>query len=125
MFWKVPPGRHVNHTRVTEMMLLRFDLRVHYIAIHLHPFAESVELRDLTTGETVYKSNVTNAKGKIGVEKLDYYSSPTGLMLYADHDYEIIDIYNNTSGEVQDAMVSMFMYVHAVDMYDFYFRERR
>ena len=43
--WVVPPGRQENRTLVTEWLNLRFDTTVHYIAVHLHPFAESLELR--------------------------------------------------------------------------------
>jgi hypothetical protein len=125
MFWKMPPGRSVNHTRVTEMIRLRYDTNLHYIAVHMHPFAETIELRDVTTGETVYKSHATNEKKKIGLANLEYFGSEEGLPLYADHEYEIIDTYNNTSGEMQDAMASMFLYIHADDMYDFYFKQKK
>ena len=41
-------------------------------------------------------------------------SSPTeGFELYADHEYELISVYDNPSGADQDAMAVMFMY--AVD----------
>ena len=46
---------HDDHDRtlVTELMSLPYDTTVHYIAVHLHPFAESLELIDLTTGKNV------------------------------------------------------------------------
>jgi hypothetical protein len=109
--WVVKPGREVNHTLATRMLVVPYDTTVHYIAVHLHPFAESLELKDLTTGETVYKSNVIGAKDRIGIENVDYFSSEEGIPLFKDHEYEIISVYNNTSDDDQDSMAVMFLYV--------------
>lgn len=109
--WVVKPGREVNHTLVTEIMSVPYDTTVHYIAVHLHPFAESMELRDLTTGETVFKSNVKGAEGKIGIDSVEYFSSAEGIPLYKDHEYQLISVYDNTSSEDQDSMAVMFLYV--------------
>lgn len=108
--WVVKPGREENHTNVTRYMNLPFDTKVHYVAVHLHPFAESLELRDLSENRTVYKSQARSFTDKIGLEHVDEYSSVEGFKLYADHEYELISIYNNISGEDQDAMAVMFMY---------------
>jgi hypothetical protein len=108
--WMVPPGRQVNHTNVTRFMDLPFDTRVHYIAVHLHPFAESLELRDLTTGTTIYKSLARGVPGKIGLSQVDAFSSAEGVPLYKDHEYELISVYDNTSAEEQDSMAVMYLY---------------
>ncbi|MDY7094942.1 MAG: hypothetical protein SX243_18365 [Acidobacteriota bacterium] len=109
--WVVPPGREVNRTLVTEILDLPFDTTVHYIAVHLHPFAESLELKDLTTGETVFKSEVRPADEGIGIDHVEYFSSPGGVPLYRDHEYELVSVYDNTSGEPQDSMAVMYMYL--------------
>jgi len=109
--WVVEPGREENHTLVTEMLALKQDATIHYIAVHLHPFAESLELRDVTTGETVYRSRATNRRDRIGLAHVESYSSEDGLRLYRDHEYALISVYNNTSGEQQDAMAVMFVYM--------------
>ena len=109
--WVVPPGRQVNRTLVTEVLNLPFDTTVHYIAVHLHPFAETLELKDLTTGETVFRSDVRPAAEGIGIEHVDYFESPEGLELYRDHEYELVSVYNNTSAEPQDSMAVMYMYL--------------
>ena len=109
--WVVKPGREVNHTLVTEIMSVPYDTTIHYIAVHLHPFAESMELRDLTTGETVFKSNVKGAQGKVGIDSVEYFSSSEGIPLYKDHEYQVVSVYDNTSGEDQDSMAVMFLYV--------------
>lgn len=109
--WVVKPGREVNHTDVTQALSLPFDTTIHYINIHLHPFAQSLELRDTTTGRTVFKSRVTNPRGRIGLEEVESLSSAEGLPVYKDHRYELISVYNNTSRVDQDAMATMFFYL--------------
>jgi hypothetical protein len=109
--WIVKPGREENHTIVTDIMDLKFDTTLHYVAVHLHPFAESIELRDVTTGKTVYKAHTKQAEKGIGLAQVDYFSSPEGLPLFKDHEYEIISMYNNTTGENQDSMAVMNLYL--------------
>jgi len=108
--WIVKPGREVNTTFVTNMLGVPYDTKVHYIAIHLHPFAESLELKDLTTGETVFKSNAKNSEDKIGLDHVDYYSSSEGLPIYKGHEYQLISSYNNTTDEDHDSMAVIYMY---------------
>lgn len=121
-FWVLPPGREVNRTRVTSMLALPYDTTIHYIAVHLHPFAEYLELRDLTTGETVYRSKARQVGHGIGLAEVDHYASPNGIPVYKDHEYELVSVYNNVSGEDQDAMASMFIYLRAQDLYQMDFR---
>ena len=109
--WVVKPGREENRTHSTQYMNLPYDTTAHYIAVHLHPFAESLELRDLTTNETVFKAFTKNPKDKIGLDHVDYYSSKEGIKLYKDHEYELVSIYNNTTEDEQDSMAVMFLYV--------------
>jgi len=109
--WVVKPGREVNNTHATKMLNVPYDTTIHYIAVHLHPFAESLELKDLTTGKTVFKSDVEWEKGKIGIKKVQYYSSKEGIPIYKDHEYQLISVYNNTTDEDQDSMAVMFLYV--------------
>jgi hypothetical protein len=108
--WVVKPGREVNTTLITDMLNIPYDTKVHYIAIHLHPFAESLELKDLTTGETVFKSNARNTKDKIGLDEVEYYSSTEGMLIYKNHEYQLISSYNNTTDTDQDSMAVIYMY---------------
>ena len=109
--WIVKPGREENRTLVTNWMRVPYDTSVHYIAVHLHPFADSLELRDLTTGDTVFKSKATKSIGRIGLDHVEFFSSEEGVRLYKGHEYALISVYNNTSGEQQDAMAVMFVYM--------------
>jgi hypothetical protein len=108
--WVVPPGRHEYHMLVTEQMQLPYDTTLHFIGVHVHPYSESLELRDLNTGETVWKSEQRNLTGRVGLEWIDYFSQEKGLPIYKDHDYELISVYDNTSGKDSDGMASMFLY---------------
>ena len=118
--WVVKPGREVKHTLVTELLKLPYNTTVHYIAVHLHPFAESLELRDLTTGESLFKSTARNFEDKIGLPFVAYYSDPEGFEISKYHQYQLVSVYNNTSGEDQDSMAVMYLYLH-----DKTFDERR
>ncbi len=109
--WVVPPGREVNRTLVTRLMQLPYDTTIHYIAVHLHPFAESLELRDLTSGEMIFKSRARNLEDRIGLAHVDSLSSGEGIEVYADHEYELVSTYDNTTGEPQDSMAVMYIYL--------------
>jgi hypothetical protein len=109
--WVVPPGRQENRTLVTEWMNLRFDTTVHYIAVHLHPFAESLELRDLTSGTTIFKSRARGPADRIGLDHVDAFASAEGVPVYKDHQYELVSVYENTSGVEQDSMAVMYLYL--------------
>ncbi len=109
--WVVKPGREVNTTLATKFMNIPFDTTVHHIAVHLHPLAESLELRDRTTGKTVFKSYAENFKKGLGLSRVDTFSSRKGLPIYKNHEYEIISVYNNTASEDQDAMAVMVLFL--------------
>jgi hypothetical protein len=109
--WKVEPGVEVNRTLVTQWMDIPFDTTVHYIAVHLHPFATSLELRDLTTNSSVYRSRATPPAGGIGLAHVESFSSEEGIPIYKDHEYELVSVYDNTTSETQDSMAIMFLYM--------------
>jgi len=109
--WVVEPGLEENHTLATAMLALEQDTTAHYIAVHLHPFAKSLELRDLTSDKSVFKSMAMNSVGRIGLDHVEYFSSEEGIPLYKDHEYALISTYDNTSDEQQDAMAVMFVYM--------------
>ncbi|MBW1881814.1 MAG: hypothetical protein JRJ84_25945, partial [Deltaproteobacteria bacterium] len=110
--WVVEPGREVTNTLVTEFLELELDTTVHYIAVHLHPFAESLELFDRTSGESVFRAEVQGSTDRIGIERVPFFSSVEGKALASDHEYELVSVYDNTSGEEQDSMAVMYLYLH-------------
>jgi len=109
--WVVKPGRQVYRTLVTEPLGLRVDSTVHFIAVHLHPFAEWLELRDLTADRTVFRSTARNFEGRVGLADVDFLSSEEGIPVFKDHEYELVGAYNNTTSEDQDSMAVMYLYV--------------
>lgn len=115
-FWVVPPGRHSYRSRVLPSMLeLPWDTTVHHIAAHVHPWAESIALVDRTSGETVYEARVRQAERGIGLADVEVFSSAAGIPLYRDHTYDLVTVYDNRSGEKQDSMAVLYLYLRAKD----------
>jgi hypothetical protein len=113
--WVVAPGHEENRTRVTEIMNLPFDTTLHYVAVHLHPFAERLELLDTTTGTSIFRATTRQAAQGIGLEHVDHYTSPVGVPLTKGHEFELVSVYENTSGKEQDSMAVMNLYLHDVE----------
>ena len=109
--WVVKPGREVNHSLATHYFRVPFDSTIHYIAVHLHPFAETLELRDLTAKKRVFLSRAENFKDKIGLKRVEYFISKRGILVYKDHQYELVSVYVNPTEEDQDAMATMLLYI--------------
>lgn len=110
--WVVKPGREENRSIVTKFLQLQFDTKIHYIAVHLHPFADSLELIDVTDHKTLFKAHAKQTTGKIGLAHVDHFESIEGVPIYKDHDYELISVYDNTTHEDQDSMAVMYLYLH-------------
>ena len=110
--WYVPPGRHTYRQRLAPLRhRIQFDTNVHYIASHLHPFGESLELIDLTTGDTVFKAVARNFPNRVAVENITHYSSREGLAIDRTHEHELVAVYNNTTDQDIDSMAVMYLYV--------------
>jgi len=107
--WIVPPGRQVNSSDITWFLRLPFDTKLHYAAVHLHPFAESLSVRDVTTDSIVLTSRATNPKKGIGLTHVETFTSIDGIPLHKDHQYELVSVYNNTSAANADSMASVFL----------------
>ena len=52
-----------------------------------------------------------NSAEKIGLERVESFTSVEGIPVYADHEYELVSVYENTSAEAQDSMAIMFLYM--------------
>jgi len=109
--WIVRPGREVRTTPINGWLQMQEDMKIHYVSVHLHPFAESLQLRDATTGETLLASKAENRPERIGLERVDQIASREGITLHKDHQYELVSTYNNTSGTDRTAMAVMYLYV--------------
>lgn len=100
-------------TNVTPMLNLAYDTKIHYIAVHVHPYAHSLELLDRTAGKSLFKARVTNfSSSKKGIKHVDSYSSVEGIPVFKNHEYEMISTYTNPNGETDvSAMATMFLYL--------------
>ena len=109
--WIVPPGEHVYNTEVTPQIDLKKDVRLHYIWMHVHPYARSMELRDATTGTSVWHGKVNNDPKLALIRSVEHFESTEGIPLYRDHSYRLVTVYNNTTNKNVDAMASLWMYI--------------
>lgn len=109
--WLVPPGRQVLASPVP--LNLSKDTTAHYMWMHVHPYAKSVELRDVTANKSVWKGQVHNDPDpkRAAVIATDTYSSKSGIELHHDHQYELVATYENPTPRYVDAMASLWMYV--------------
>lgn len=107
--WVVPPGRQVNASDITWFMALPYDTTLHYAAAHLHPYAQSLSVRDVTTGETVFEVKAEGPKKGVGLTKVDTFVSEKGVPLRKDHKYELVSVYDNPTKENADSMASAFL----------------
>lgn len=111
--WVVSPGRQVVENLVTGDLGLSYDTTLHAIDVHLHPFAESIELLDMTTGKSLFKSVATQAEDGVGLRHVETYRSSEGIPVFKDHEYGLVTVYDNPTEEDHDAMA--VLYVHALD----------
>ena len=114
--WVIFPGKATYSYTITEQLQLEDNTTMHHIATHLHPFAETLAFRDKTTDSTLFISQAENYKDKIGLKRVTSFSSIEGVMLYKDHEYELVLTTNNTSNINQDMMASMFVFLYDKDM---------
>jgi cyclophilin family peptidyl-prolyl cis-trans isomerase len=114
--WIVPPGHQVNASDITWFLGLPYDSALlHYAAVHLHPFAKSLSIRDTTTGKTIFEAKAENPKEGIGLTHVDTFTSQQGVPLYRNHKYELISVYDNPTKENRDSMASAFLEVEDPD----------
>lgn len=107
--WVVPPGKQVNHSDITWFLQLPYDTRLHYAAVHVHPFAKSVAFRDMTANMTLFTSKARGPAKGVGLTHVDAFTSAVGLRLWKDHKYELVSVYENPTSDNHDSMVSVFL----------------
>ncbi len=62
-------------------------------------------------GPSSSQSEAKNFEDRIGLARVDYLESEEGIAVFADHEYEMVSVYDNTTGEDQDSMAVMYMYL--------------
>jgi len=114
--WVVFPGKEQYSYDITHQFQLKDSTTMHHIATHLHPYAETLMLKDKTLDSVLFTAEAKNYTDKIGLKNVTSFSSKKGVMLYPDHNYELILETNNTSGINQDMMASMFVFLYDKEM---------
>ncbi|MBL4754929.1 MAG: hypothetical protein JKY52_15205 [Flavobacteriales bacterium] len=114
--WVIPTGRDTVAYDVTTILSLRVNTNLHYASVHVHPYCEYLQLKNVTTGEIVFQSDITHDPKMMKMNNIEVYSSPEGTMLYADHQYELTCVTNNRSSSEQDMMAVMLLYLHDQEM---------
>ncbi|MBV9008739.1 MAG: hypothetical protein JO354_06155 [Verrucomicrobia bacterium] len=109
--WMVPQGRHTYTTDITPQLNLPFDTTIHYATIHVHPYASSMELRDVTTGTTVLRLGARDWPDRLGVAHVDEVKSIEGIPIFRGHQYELTTQYDNISSGDTDAMAILYLYL--------------
>ena len=100
----VPPERHEQKRVVT----LGFEGRIHFMGTHVHPFAESMELLNVTREELVWKG--TSIRGDSGtMSGFEVYSSVEGYPVQPGEAYRITSSYDNPTDGPIDAMAGLFI----------------
>lgn len=110
--WEIPSEEEILTTEVSRMLDLPFDTRIHYIGVHLHPFAVSLSLYDLTTDSVLFTASAENYEQEIGLRKISSYASEEGVPVYRSHRYALKSVYLNTdSVNRHTAMATMLLYL--------------
>lgn len=111
LHWMVPPGRHAYVSDVTDQLKINFDTTIHYVTAHLHPFGESISLRNRTTGQTVVTLKSKDHSRKKTVAFMDEFTFPEGVPICQNDQYELIIIYNNPTQKPTDVMGIVYLYM--------------
>jgi hypothetical protein len=114
--WVVPPGHHIYTTEITPQLNLPFDTTIHYATIHVHPFARGMELRDMTTGTTIFRLHSQDWPDRVGVAYVEEVKSTEGIPIQRDHRYELSAEYDNTTDTDTDAMAILYLYFLEKDL---------
>ena len=114
--WVIFPGKATYSYNITKQLQLKESTTMHHIATHLHPYAKTLALKDKTKDSILFTAEAKNYTNKIGLKNVSSFSSKEGVMLYHDHQYELILETDNTSEINQDMMASMFIFLYDKDM---------
>jgi hypothetical protein len=97
----VPPG----HDERTVRFSLPFDAGIHFLGTHLHPYGVTVELRNVSRNELIWR-----ARRSAGPESpMDVYSSTKGYSVRSGEILEMKSVYENPLKEPVDAMAGLFL----------------
>jgi hypothetical protein len=101
----VPTGRHQRQSTFEFL----FDGKIYFMGPHVHPYAQSVELFNVSRREQVWKGTGRyNAAGEM--VGMDVYSNPEGYPVHFGETYRIASVYDNPTDHEIDAMAGLFIF---------------
>ncbi len=100
----VPPDRH----RQEAVLRLGFRGRIHFMGTHVHPYAEFVELHNVSRSERVWKG-VGKFESSGQMTGFEVYSSDDGYPVSPSETYKLTSAYDNPTGRQIDAMAGLFV----------------
>ena len=101
----VPPKRHEQQLTFQ----LPFDGRIHFIGTHIHPYAESIEVFDVSRAHSVWRGKPLANAGR-DQNSMQTYSSVAGYPVRAGDVFKVFSVYNNPTSEKIDAMAAVFLF---------------
>ena len=75
-----------------------------------------MELRDLTTGTTIFRLNSRDWPDRVGVAYVEEFKSIEGIPIQRDHRYELSAEYDNPLKVETDAMAILYLYFLEKDL---------
>ena len=109
MHFLVPPGQHEFSQIYPPGGYAEKDVRLHEINMHFHRYGMKSTLIDRTDKKILWEGRATyDTHGQIA--HVDHYSSEEGILIRANHEYEIRSVYNNPTNKNVDGMATMRSY---------------
>jgi hypothetical protein len=113
MHFLVPPGQHEFSQIYPPGEYAGKDVRLHEINMHFHRFGIKSTLIDRTDKKILWEGRVTYDTHS-QIAHSDHYSSEEGILIRADHEYEIRSVYNNPTNKNVDGMATLRSYYSIV-----------
>ena len=109
--WTIDDTTEVLTTDVSRMLNLDKDRKAYFVSVHVHPFCESLALKDQTNSTVVYTASAVNYSNKTGLKHISSLSSSEGVLLLKGHKYTLTSVYAKTVRERHTAMATMSLYL--------------
>ena len=59
----------------------------------------------------MFHAEATGFDSGVGLKHVETIESKEGVKIFADHEYELVSVYENTTDQMQDSMAVMFLYM--------------
>ena len=100
----VRPGKHQQEATFQ----LPFEGRIHLVGAHIHPYAKSVQLFDVSRSQSVW-NGIVKADAAGNTAALPVYSDVAGFAVHAGDVFKVSSTYENPNNYPIDAMAGVFI----------------